>query len=1574
MAAAGGGKIRSRRYHIASKPYSKGNQHSGLISRVTDTVKSIVPSWLQKYFRNGEAGGGDGSTLGGQPTQDTPTENCERDSPVMDGRGTPEPSTSGAEPSTSRSALNFHDVLARPPLSRSHLHFSALDGSPGPLAQPSTSSMPFPGGPFAQPSTSSAPFPVTPFTHPSTSVTSFPGGPSSFSLVKEIKDSVSQHEDDNISTTSGFSSRASDKDMTTSKPVPLPLLWSPENERTHAAPPPAQPALKKPAFNLSVFGTSSASLMNSSALNSSQLGDSPFYPGKTTYGGAAAARSSARVRPGTPYQAPVKRQIKAKPAGAQACGVTSATARRILLSLERMSSPLADAKRIPSSVSSPLSTSLDRPDLDAFPSQSKRKKVDSPLPPVQRLMVPVTAAGSRPVSFRASLTPSGSQSRVLDRRSIRDTPAGPSTLSDISEAPRSSSSSSFAYPLSSTPMANSNGGAGGKMKRERTTRPSSRRSDEEVIVEPKLPAISLPIRTFSLPTFSFSSPPTSASSAAPIAPAPSTPLSSKHTPLSSNPPFTFSSPIVKAAASSPLVLSPSASGFTFSAPVLKSAPPNINGKALVPPAKSSPPGGPAACEQFEGPFKPAKVLKQGSVLDILRGPGFSSSPPTARSSPGPDASVQDGASAPSIGFGIRPPPGTWSCGTCLVQNGASDSKCAACGTTRPSMDSSSLPQQDGQASAASASSPGFGALFAPPAGSWECDTCLVQNKPDVVRCVACETAKPGTGVKPSLTLPAFTEAQAPPVSASTATATFPSITAAATTTSAPSGFAGFGNKFKKPEGSWECETCMVENKAQDATCVACQSQKPGGVAASIAPSSTAGSTPVPTGGALPGFGDKFKKPEGSWDCEVCLVQNKADVLQCAACQSGKPGASLPPKGFDAAASAPPSFKFGLPSSSSSGTNSTSSSTTSSSGGFKFANPTLGGFKFSAPPEGFKFGSPSSTAKTEEGKKDEPQGGGFKFSFGSGGNGKECPAEGFSFGLAQADEKGTFSFSTHKSKSGSTDEASSTETKPGTSFTFGKSVDAEPIKDQAQTASLFGQAAETNQAGVRVTAPAPTPTPAPTFSFGKAEEKQEPGVPSAGFLFSKAKESPTPSLGFSFNKPDPPKEQPKPSFSFGVASADSGASKSAFGFTAGSTTTATPASSASTTPAPSLFGVNATPASSASTTPPPSIFGVNATPASSASTTPPPSIFGVSTTPASSASTTPAPTLFGVSTTPASSASTTPAPTLFGVSTTPASSASTTPAPSLFGGSTTPASSASTTLAPGLFGANTKPASTTPAPSLFGASTTAAPAPVPSSNPAPFLFGQCVSTETPPAKAFVFGQQQDPSPMQATPQNPPAAPTPAQPFIFGAGAQTAVPSFNFGAAAPSAGSSTVPGQSSSPFVFSSATASSATPAGSSFGLGQTPSFGQGSSQPSAPAFGSAAPSLFSAPVSQPPSFGAQPSANPAPMFGQPASANPTFGTTTASSGSVGGFQFGGSGSFGASSSSATVFTFGGVGASASASAAPAPGTQPPAPTGGFNFGVRPTFNIGSVKSPASVSAPGSHSISGRKIKTAVRRRK
>lgn len=201
---------------------------SGLISRVTDTVKSIVPSWLQKYFKNGDVSEEGGAVLGTEQNclRPQPSPNgSEEGPPPLDGRDSPEPSTSNAgealasirfvkawessrfffflhasslcqqpalifcaEPTTSRASLNFHEcVLSRPPLSRSHLAFPPLDVSSPNLGMASSL--------LSQPSTSTAPGPFS----------------TGFSLVKEIKDNLSQHEDDNISTTSGFSSRASDK-------------------------------------------------------------------------------------------------------------------------------------------------------------------------------------------------------------------------------------------------------------------------------------------------------------------------------------------------------------------------------------------------------------------------------------------------------------------------------------------------------------------------------------------------------------------------------------------------------------------------------------------------------------------------------------------------------------------------------------------------------------------------------------------------------------------------------------------------------------------------------------------------------------------------------------------------------------------------------------------------------------------------------------------------------------------------------------------------------------------------------------------------------------------------------------------------------------------------------------------------------------------------------------------------------------------------------------------------------------------------------------------------------------------
>ncbi|KAM3857920.1 nuclear pore complex protein Nup153 [Diretmus argenteus] len=1496
MAATGGGKIRSRRYHIAAKPYAKSKQQQpGLISRVTDTVKSIVPSWLQKYFHNekvSEQGGIEQGTE--QNSQPAPPNSNEEGTPPLDGRDSPEPSTSNTEPSTSRASLNFQEyVLSRPPLNRStHLHFPLLDAS-SPVIGASSSL-------FSQPSTSSAPGPFS----------------TGFSLVKEIKDNLSQHEDDNISTTSGFSSRASDKDVPTSKTASIPQLWSPEMDRTNSGLHTSQSSLKKPAFNLSVFGTSPNSTLNSTVLNSRQLGDSPFYPGKTAYGGAAATRSP-RTRPSTPYQLPVRRQIKAKPAGAQPCGVTSATARRVLQSLERMSSPLADAKRIPAAASSPRSASMDGTNLDFSHFQAKKKRLDYPLPPVQKLVIPAAAlvSGNRSVSFRPSLTPGG-VGRALDR-TPRDTPTRQSPqIPEAAPGPSQSTMSSCgpAYPLSSTPAASSISSGGGKMKRERTnTRPSSKRPEEDVVAEvPDLPAVSLAISSFSLPTFSFSSlsPNTSvtlnpAPSTMPVTPAKET-VTDKEPPTASTPPcvpFTFSSPIVKATAASPPSFSPSA-GFTFSAPVAKMGPSMLNGKLATPIVAAVKSITSNSTDDFEGPFKPAKLLQEGSVLDLLKAPGFAS--PVSRSSPGPDttpqqtstestvpSSTSSSLSSSSTGFGdlFKPPAGSWNCDVCFVQNKPLDSKCVACMSPRPNS-SSSKSSNSKQTSTTSVglvnssattttssttTTKGFATMFSKPAGTWDCDTCLVQNKPDAVKCVACETAKPGTGVRPSLTLP----------SAFSAVKTVSTPAAPAST-----GFIGFGDKFKKPEGTWECDTCMVENKAQDTKCVACMSAKPG---ASSLTSAAASSAPVL------GFGDKFKKPEGAWECDVCCVQNKAADVQCVACQSAKPGAKVEPKAFGSSAfgttgssavgtstSGSVGFKFGSSTDSPSGSvgfkfgGNLPESSSSTSGGFKFGVPfgnsssetttqdTTGtsGFKFGAPTEGFKFGVASTLATANDDKNsDQPvMGSGFQFDasggivFGTSSTESKSSKGGFSFGMSEPDEKTTAAATIASSSVTFTLPTSSQEKSDSTA----SSTDATSTNTTTTAGSVFGRL------GQRSTTTTPLggstfgslsaekdPTP-PTFTFGKPEDKKE---ASSSFLFSAASKdteaTPTPATlgGFNFAKPDAPKEQPAPTFAFGKPG-DKGDA---------------PVSEA---PKPSFAFGQSTTDSAAAPKPAFTFMSSNAT-------------------------------------------------------TTTSSSSSTTPAPSLFG---TPTSSTQT------------PAST--------------------AAPSTFIFGQASSSsnDAPPAKTFLFGQSQDSQPPAPSATVLNSAPAPAQPFLFGAAANAApaaAPSFAFGAGAPSAASSAAPSAAPSPFVFSSA------PSGG-FGASQTPSF--------ASAFGSPAPSPFTTTPSQTPAFGAKPNAPP--VFRQQANSTPVFGAATNST-QGGGFQFGGANAFGASTNNTGMFAFGaGAAASPAPPAAPSIAPQPAAPGGGFGFSQPPAFNIGSTKSPFTATSAGQQTgaITGRKIKTAVRRRK
>ncbi|NXD24083.1 NU153 protein, partial [Spelaeornis formosus] len=1452
----------------------------GLLSRVTESVKNIVPGWLQKYFNKREDKCVDMNESASE--EENPVnyhhDYANEDAMVIDGRVTPESARINLEePSTSRSALNFSDVLTRPSLHRSHLNCTVLD-STVPQCQPSTSAALGIGSP-------------------------------GLSLVKEIKDSTSQHDDDNISTTSGFSSRASDKDVTVSKNTSAPLLWSPEAERSHSLSQHPATSSKKPAFNLSAFGSPSPSLGNTSVFKTRQLGDSPFYPGKTSYGGAAAAARQTKVQISA-YQPPIKRQMKAKQANVQSYGVTSSTARRILQTLEKMSSPLADAKRIPSSVSSPLSSPVDRSVLNVTNFQSRQNQMDSQHPPIQKLVTPepIRMTGSRITYFKPSLK-SATNSRKIHQRvntnqvskfSCPNLPAFckigmcltsvlrcsflkiTSSILEVSIKKREWDLFNLSYPKLDTPASNglpSDGrvdSACGKMRRERERYCASRPGQKQLEMEQELPEVPLPISTASLPTFNFSFP---ASSAAPSSPSTVSKtvmnkvnLCCEHCECFSgnvgSPTFVFSSPIVKSTEVE--VLPPlSQMKFTFSVPVVKSS--ELSGSTDTPVTSILSPGSATVNstsnkkeeeEEYDGFCKPAKFLKQGSVLDILKSPGFMSGKPPSCSSAQPVTSTvvytRPAISSFSAGKDTSKQASSfWQSDTqdpCL-QNKTTEGKCVTCEAAKVSTVESTKqtvsvsPCVPSKTTVPATGTMGFEDKFKPAPNTWDCDTCLVQNKPEATKCIACETPKPGTGVMPALTMPVVTDNSVTVTSTSSSTGTTVTL--------------GFGDKFKQPKGSWNCSVCLLQNKAEDSKCVACQSEKPG--FSVPVTSSSVSAFSASSGGFLDL--DKFKKPEGSWECEACLVQNKAEATKCIACKNAKPGTKAELKGFGTATvsanAAVPAFTFGVPSSSSE-----SSQTLGSTGSFKFgeqssfkfgiasesaSSNTVTGFKFPTDSGNFKFGVSSSDSKPEDSKKESKSN---SFTFGLPSLSSQAPST-FQFGttsVGQQEKKeepvlGSFGFATS-----STSSITTNENKSGVGgFTFGTVAE----KDAGSPAVPFKKSDEKKDETVSTKGGfsfgSVESAPASQFVLGRAEEKQD-SVTSAGPLafgkkadneelkaqpifssgtaeHTKEESTAKPVFNFSFGKPsEKESEQAKAPFAFGAptSTCDQGAS---FSFLS---------SSSSSTVVPTT-SVNSS-----------SVFGSNL-----------------------------------------SSSNPQPVPTPF------------------------------------VFG---QPSNTVTS-SVFG-------------NPA----------ESATSQSFGFSQENKPATTSSSTGST------LTPFLFRSGESStnaANSGFTFGATTTSSSTG-----SSSSFLFGPGPTAPA--AGPAFGATQPPAFGPspGSSQPGAPSFGSLSTTLFSAASHPAPSaFGSVTSSTQPSVFGQQAAHQPTFGSATPSAGSV--FQFGSSTTNFSFPNNPGVFTFG---ANPPAAAAPAP----PSGTPGFSFSQSPAFTVG-TNGKNVFSASGS-SVAGRKIKTAVRRRK
>ncbi|XP_026760008.2 nuclear pore complex protein Nup153 [Galleria mellonella] len=131
------------------------------------------------------------------------------------------------------------------------------------------------------------------------------------------------------------------------------------------------------------------------------------------------------------------------------------------------------------------------------------------------------------------------------------------------------------------------------------------------------------------------------------------------------------------------------------------------------------------------------------------------------------------------------------CPDCWVFNDPSAEKCVCCGASI-----SKKPADQVLAESSSVTS-----------SDWTCDDCWIKNKSSVDKCAACGGAKPGA--KQSST-PAL-------------------ASGALTTTVFKQPDPLFSNVMKSQSGMWECSSCLVKNYNDKDKCVCCEFERPGSV-------------------------------------------------------------------------------------------------------------------------------------------------------------------------------------------------------------------------------------------------------------------------------------------------------------------------------------------------------------------------------------------------------------------------------------------------------------------------------------------------------------------------------------------------------------------------------------------------------------------------------------------------------------------------------------------------------------------------------------------------------------------------
>ncbi|XP_078033634.1 uncharacterized protein LOC144468193 [Augochlora pura] len=684
---------------------------------------------------------------------------------------------------------------------------------------------------------------------------------------------------------------------------------------------------RRPSFN--------ASVMTNTPDRASPL-SSPFYSGNITFGGANAAGLYKRGRilfnrsNEIQLKTPRRTNVEVKPSNTSVVDSSgmSQTAKKILEALEHFSSPITDAKKIPLKM------------LNNTSMNNKRTREETS---------PTVKVGLRHLTHGLTVPTIPDILKLRRRQKLQDTTlAARKIVSARSEPPPSQE-----YHLRTQDDE--------ELRYQRKFKVKSTDIDEEETVQPvNLPSIPLPIS--SLPNFNFTPSGTSKlvdknfvakeetfTFASPIK------VTNVTNSLKSINNFTFSSPI---SADKQTTEKSSNSSAPSIRSVLKSI---VSSSNCIPTVEqnfiwSGSSTAPRPKEKTKSvdnlTSTTSNELRLGSVADVF---GFKSTkvesekPNNTKEQLDKDKGDKTTSSKANVEQDIST---MWECSECLIKNNNIETQCFACKAAKPNVKDNKTSELSSSSFSSSESktivNDHFGSQFKISNNQWECTSCYLRNKETDNMCPACNARKPNSKHDLNLSKEKLPSANKESVISSeisgecsncklkmsidstrclacntsksnlsklsskkdndlidnTNSSVNENTSALTNTTLNNSAVmkSEIMDKFKPSKDTWECPCCMVRNNASIDTCPCCNTAKP----------NTGSTAKISAPMVENGFGDKFKKPEGAWTCNSCMVQNTDKVTECVCCGGLKPGTKKPDNSTTSTSSSL-QFNFGFPS-------------------------------------------------------------------------------------------------------------------------------------------------------------------------------------------------------------------------------------------------------------------------------------------------------------------------------------------------------------------------------------------------------------------------------------------------------------------------------------------------------------------------------------------------------------------------------------------------------------------------------------------------------------------------------------